>query len=129
MTIMTNIDFKFKDEEGVTLQWMTEGSRVGYIRIHKDVGRMPGPTTYSCAIEVYNNNKYEFKLLKKLDEKAENNLRTKLAPLVRYLHSLGYKGDWTRFHEDSEKEVAISEMHFEGKDSKGESSGNSEKTE
>lgn len=117
--MMKKIDYTFKNEEGVTLQWMEEGSRVGYIRIHKDVERMPGPTTYSCAIEVYSNNTYEFKLLKKLDAEAENNLRTKLAPLVRYLHSLGYKGDWTRFHEESEKGVAISEMHFESKDSKG----------
>lgn len=117
------------NEEGVTLDWAEDGSYVGYIRIHKNLDQIPGPTEYSLAVEVYQNGTYEFKLLKKHDEAGEINLRKKLVPLARYLHSLGYKGTWTRFREESTKDIAILEMHLEVKDSKGESSGNSEKTE
>lgn len=113
------VEFAYKDKEGMTLEWMQEGSKVGYVRLHADADQMPGPTTHSMVIEVYKDNTYEFKLAKKHDEEAEGNLRTKLAPLIRELYRLGYKGNWSRFHDKSAKEVEISEMYFEVKDSKG----------
>lgn len=100
------------NEEGVTLDWQQEGSLVGYIRIHKDKDVIPGPVSYSCAVEVYKDNTFQFKLLKKHTEDEVVHLRTILRPVIEYLYSLGYKGTWTRFNVEVLKSIAISDDYF-----------------
>lgn len=107
-------DFKFK-QEGVTLDWMQEDSIVGYIRIHTDPDKIPGPVSYSCAIEVYKDNTFELKLLKKIDEAATESLREKLTPLVCYLHSLGLHGNWSRAEMLRIKDIKICKEKYSTK--------------
>lgn len=107
---MTIPDFVF-NKEGVTLDWQQEGSLVGYIRIHtSDV--IPGPVSYSCAVEISKDKTYEFKLLKKHTEDEVVHLRTVLRPVMKYLDSLGYKGSWTRHNIQSTKNIVLPDTYF-----------------
>jgi hypothetical protein len=90
---MKNFDFKF-NKEGVTLEWQQEGSRVGYIRVHKD--KVPGKVTHSGIVEAYPDGSFELKIFKREDEESSP-FRDKLTPLTQYLYSIGYtKGGWCR---------------------------------
>ena len=108
---MKKINYVF-NQEGLTLDWMQEGSIVGYARAHVDPLVIPGPTSYSCAIEVYKDKTFEFKLLK-AGEEPDKRLRKKIMGLSRYLHSLGYKGIWSRAGESSIKDIIIPQGYHE----------------
>jgi|SRR5687768_4613355 len=107
---MKNINFAFKQDGGLTLEWQQDGSRVGYIRLHK--GEAPGPVTHSLVVELYSDKTFEFKMMKKEYEHSEP-FREKLMDITRWLREQGYTGgDWYRFNEERLKKVKIPENYL-----------------
>ena len=92
------IDYAHVDG-AITLEWAKPTSRVGYIRVHKDEEKMPGPTLYTLAVEAYADKLYEFKLCS-ASKGGRGPNRDELERFDGYMKSLGYDGVWRRAKSD-----------------------------
>lgn len=91
----------------ITLQWQEQGSRVGYIRTHKDESAMPGPTEYTLAVEVYADGTYEFKLLA-ASKGGRGPTGEELERFNAYMESIGYRpAPWRRCKKGRIKQVTM----------------------
>lgn len=80
---MKKIEFAWRDGAS-TAQAPSPGSRVFYLRQHKDADAVPGPTEYTGIVEIYSDGKYEFKLFA-----ANQNIPPWLEMVLRVLRRLG----------------------------------------
>lgn len=99
---------KFDHVDGaITLQWQEVGSRVGYIRCHKDEAVMPGPTEYTLNVEVYADGTYEFKALE-ASKNGRGPTDEELDRFNAYMQSQGYTmAPWRRCKNGRIKQVRM----------------------
>lgn len=91
----------------ITLQWQEQGSRVGYIRVHKDESVMPGPTEYTLNVELYADGTYEYKALA-ASKNGRGPTGEELDRFNAYMKSLGYtQAPWRRCKKGRIKQVTI----------------------
>lgn len=93
---MKKINFAWQ-EGASTLQFPEPGSRVGFLRQHKDADAVPGPTEYTGVVEIYADGSYEFKMVT-ADKNGRGPKRSELNAVSRFIETLeGVKeGGWRR---------------------------------
>lgn len=93
---MREITFAWR-EGASTAQAPAPGSRVFYLRQHKDENVVPGPTEYTGVVEVYDDGTYEFKLVT-ADKNGRGPKRSELKAVSRFIETLEgvKKGGWRR---------------------------------
>ena len=80
---MKEIQFAWR-EGATTAQSPAPGSRVFYLRQHKDAKVVPGPTEYTGVVEIYEDGSYEFKMIT-----ANQNIPLWLDVTLRWLRKIG----------------------------------------
>lgn len=103
---MRPINFDHVDG-AITLQWQEEGSRVGYIRVHKNESEMPGPTEYTLNVELYADGTYEYKGLA-ASKDGRGPTDDELDRFNAWMQSQGYKmAPWRRAKRGRIKQVRM----------------------
>ena len=93
---MKKIIFAWR-EGASTLQFPEPGSRVAFLRQHKDPNTVPGPTEFTGVVEIYSDGHYEFKMVT-ADKNGRGPKRSELMAVSRFIESLPgvKKGGWRR---------------------------------